>query len=497
MNIIVVDDEILARETVISILKEISSDFHIAEADSGQELIELTRQLNPDIAFVDIQMPGKNGLEAIRAALPHTQNTKWVVMTGFAEFKYAREALHLGVIDYLLKPVDPDEVKKLIDHTFIGAKKDLHLQCKQLESRVSLLFNGMSGSWQDESESPRSSEIWQCQLFYVDRLNPDDIEDITVSSFYRSIQEITDEYCRKDMQAAMIRLRAGEYAMITKASSEEGTGRMLQLMDLAREKVRQYASSRHALTVIRSGKYPVLLELKAEIMEISELSYLRSLMGNTRLWFHNDLQALAGIPDYAKLGKTAIQLVEEYHKGNYVGFINSSERLCSLLILTPKEQTSVKSSLARFLGSSFGTDWMDETEPALWSKRLEQMGQLLLSRKSAPEQRKQDWIDQVIEYIEKNYSIDITVTRIAEQFRVSPNYFSTQFRKLKGVTFIQYLTRLRMLKAKELLSNPSAKVNEAAEQVGYYSTRHFTKLFKEFVGCYPSEYSKNSKNSKN
>ncbi|MOA39027.1 HTH-type transcriptional activator Btr [compost metagenome] len=71
---------------------------------------------------------------------------------------------------------------------------------------------------------------------------------------------------------------------------------------------------------------------------------------------------------------------------------------------------------------------------------------------------------------------------------VTPNYLSSLFHKKMGETFTKYLTHIRMVKAKELLlRNPGLKVQEVAEQVGYYSTRHFTKLFLDHFDCYPSE----------
>jgi two-component system response regulator YesN len=63
-----------------------------------------------------------------------------------------------------------------------------------------------------------------------------------------------------------------------------------------------------------------------------------------------------------------------------------------------------------------------------------------------------------------------------------------------GTPFIKYLTKIRILKAKELLADPQNQVQKVAESVGYYSTRHFTKLFTEVIGCYPSEYQKKFKN---
>ena len=85
---------------------------------------------------------------------------------------------------------------------------------------------------------------------------------------------------------------------------------------------------------------------------------------------------------------------------------------------------------------------------------------------------------------------DIGIGQIASQLNVTANYLSTLFQKKTGVMFVKYLTNIRMLKAKELLINTNLQVKQIAEKVGYYSTRHFTKLFTETYTSYPSDYRK-------
>lgn len=86
---------------------------------------------------------------------------------------------------------------------------------------------------------------------------------------------------------------------------------------------------------------------------------------------------------------------------------------------------------------------------------------------------------------------DIGIGQIAGQLNVSANYLSALFHKKTGVMFVKYMTRIRMQKAKELFMNTNLQVRQVAEQVGYYSTRHFTKLFTQTFGTYPSDYRKN------
>jgi len=111
MRLLIVDDERPARFVLRSMLEELGFEpGSLAEAASGAELVEASSSLRPACAFVDVRMPGLDGLAAIEAAAPASPGTAWVLVSGFAEFEYARTAIRLGVHEYLLKPVRPEEL---------------------------------------------------------------------------------------------------------------------------------------------------------------------------------------------------------------------------------------------------------------------------------------------------------------------------------------------------------------------------------------------------
>lgn len=114
MKLLIADDEQLVRFSIRDILGEIPIVFDIAEVGSGTGLVEQVKKCLPDIALVDIRMPGMSGLQAIEQLSRIASNTKWIILSGYSEFEYSRSALRLGVIDYLLKPVDPEELKKTL-----------------------------------------------------------------------------------------------------------------------------------------------------------------------------------------------------------------------------------------------------------------------------------------------------------------------------------------------------------------------------------------------
>lgn len=93
-----------------------------------------------------------------------------------------------------------------------------------------------------------------------------------------------------------------------------------------------------------------------------------------------------------------------------------------------------------------------------------------------------------IRYIEKHFYDDISLSCVAEKVRMHPNYFAVVFKKKTGVSYLDYLTNIRIKKAKELLTNPDLKVYEVSQMVGYYSPKYFSKLFKQHTGKTPNEW---------
>jgi two-component system response regulator YesN len=122
-----------------------------------------------------------------------------------------------------------------------------------------------------------------------------------------------------------------------------------------------------------------------------------------------------------------------------------------------------------------------------WFTALNRHGEILLEGLSP---NNDVYIDQVVEYVKKNYMRDIGINTIAAILNITPNYLSSLFHKKTGRKFIGYLTELRILKAKELLAEDKLSMEKIAAMVGYHSPRHFHKLFWKYTAQYPSEYRK-------
>ena len=99
-------------------------------------------------------------------------------------------------------------------------------------------------------------------------------------------------------------------------------------------------------------------------------------------------------------------------------------------------------------------------------------------------------VEAIRSYIDSHYCEEISIGSLAEKYELSPNYLSSMLRDSLGVKFTEYLSNLRIAKAKEYLATSDRTASEIAELVGYHSNSHFTRVFSEIAGCTPAEYKK-------
>ena len=129
---------------------------------------------------------------------------------------------------------------------------------------------------------------------------------------------------------------------------------------------------------------------------------------------------------------------------------------------------------------------MNESEK--WLQQITDFGKTMLAKKSSNSR----YIDNVLDYIEKNYMKDIGINTIADELQITPNYLSSLFHREMKMKFTDYISKIRISRAKKLLVETNLTIKEISEKVGYQSTRHFTKLFIKYADMYPSAYRKGS-----
>ena len=162
MIILIADDDRLVRFTIKSILQEILGDSGdiFLEARNGQEMANECREHHPDIAFVDIRMPVMNGLDAIAESKKYSKETEYVIVSGYSDFTYAREGIRLGVNEYLLKPADEEEIRRVMERLQEKVEKNRKDSNSRFQLRVMNAFSYYSsmGAGEDKKREPHGDK---------------------------------------------------------------------------------------------------------------------------------------------------------------------------------------------------------------------------------------------------------------------------------------------------------------------------------------------------
>jgi two-component system response regulator YesN len=495
LKIVIADDERLVRISLISMINEIEASWQIVgEAANGEELLDLIREHKPNIAIVDIRMPRMSGLEAIQHGKLISPFTKWVILSGFSDFSYAQEAIKLGASAYLLKPVQPVDLERALYRTYKDNKEFVILFNQQFENSLSALCNGLLSLRQEEPESLIFQGWFIGVKILFDTAKPESKTTEIYQRLYENLRQCMNDHLIYGMNLAILSLPNGELAAIGAWDRNEGN-KVKHQVDTFLDQVKQIAndcqSADLTVSLLQTDLCQGFEALNERLQHLQQWSCLRAICGIGRTIEYGELEDEAKNPEHITVGNLLCSLRHHIQGRMYLNYQNAVNELegqwrKANLLAAESNQPAV----SHFIRCTLGIDIPDQANGEQMIQALNRYGERFLIENKPKEQGSTDVIKQVIAYLEQQYMNDIGIRQIANQLNVSANYLSTLFHKKTGVMFVKYLTRIRMIKAKELLLHTNLQVKQIAEEVGYYSTRHFTKLFTEMFGSYPSDYRK-------
>ncbi|WP_449539152.1 response regulator [Ferdinandcohnia sp. Marseille-Q9671] len=514
VKIILVDDEQLEREGLKLMLSKKRNNFEIiAEAKTGKQAVDLAILHQPDIIFMDIKMPEFDGLEAIKRILPVLPHTKFIMVSAFDTFDYAREAMKYGIKEYLVKPSKLSEVIEAYDRTVseIESEKKKESETTQINRRlerassfieiefiVSLIMDHVHEFNQEDWEEWLDLEDKQgfVAVFTFESDNPIPSRD-EKRDWYRELkQAIHDHYSHclvgplTGFQVPVLRLLTENehkdyeiresFARVIIHQVQKGleTSRLLAGVGSIVTDVNQFSTSyKEAIDSLElvytqpSGSYMVFNErMKQKRKELVPFEIEKELVdavkkGDSQKSLHMFelyFQSIEQATDY-QVGKI--------HKAMENFFIVLSRYINELGF-----DEDIETSLGQY-GTTMQIKEAAKTH-------------LLMIIEGLAEYRSngiQTLLLQAKEYIDKNYDKSISLDEIAEQIGISSFYLSKLFKERYHVTIIEYLTNTRLEKAKELLVR-RLSLKEIALTIGYKDPNYFSRVFKKEFGISPSEY---------
>ncbi|NBD23336.1 helix-turn-helix domain-containing protein [Paenibacillus glycinis] len=496
MKIVIADDENPVRYALRSMIGEMDASWTIAgETSNGEGLLGLLSEHRPNVAIVDIRMPGMDGLEAIRRGKLLSPMTKWIILSGYSDFRFAQEALKLGASEYMLKPVGPEELERALYATYKDGRDLLLLHNERFGCNLSALVNGLISVRLEDREGIFHQGSFMGAVFELDRPAGGLGRAEAHEAFYRSLTDCLEAHLHSGVLLAVVTLPGGELAAVSARESGNRCGGKRQAADFF-EAVKRIAASAsgpdEAITVLMTGECRGFKELGGRLSLLQRVRDLRFFCGFGEAIEYEAWQGTAGREELLAIGRLLSAGLEYLQDRQYLNFQNALselEPLWSKWEIGGRE--SEKRSLLRYLRhAAAGIRLPEDGLAEGMIVELRSYGEKVLREGKSKEDARHDVVAQVLRHIERHYAEEVGIGQLADLLNVSPSYLSTQFHKKTGMTFMKYLTQLRMGKAEELLIGTRLQIKQIAEEVGYFSTRHFTKLFTEAYGKYPSDYRK-------
>lgn len=531
-RLVIADDEEIVCEGIKNSIDWLAYGVEVVgTANNGNEALQLIKDLLPDIVISDIKMPGLNGLELVNEIKTVMPEINVILISAYEEFDYAKQAIYLGVNSYLSKPVKKveiiNEVSKIISLLEKQRLKEetlTRLQQRFVENlpilREHFLNSAIKGIIIHDVEhkfqayqidiSPHNIGVMAFKLDNFNQANSGDDGSNDQLIMLRVIEAINENiYPRfKGITFQSFNL---EIVMIFNLLSADGSP-LLELINLA-ERVKNQIFDESGISIsIGIGRvYPdfkdigfsykeavkalnyrlvygqnnVLYIENVENVETNtyrSLSHINELLDNIQniLYTGRNDEINKLIDDFSRQLQQSVNIPYFYIQQVYVQLLSITLRTATEIGIVP-EKLSEHSDL---YGALFQIECFEELNP--WIKKIIFKVCDEINQKNKLKTKYS--IQQAINYIKEHCQEEISLTTVAEYIRLSPAYFSRFFKEETGYSFVEYLKKLRIEKAKELLRTSNLKIYEICEALGYQSVQYFSNLFKNMVGVTPQEY---------
>ncbi|CAM4497064.1 two-component system response regulator YesN [Paenibacillus endophyticus] len=519
MKILIVDDEPRHRRGMLNLILSFRPEDKILVAKDGVIALELIRSEKPDMVLTDIRMPNMDGLEFLKLLQGESHKPKVVMVTAYNLFEYAQAAIHHGAYDYVLKPVDSDQVEKLLRR--IEAELDMesqqHSESEALKQKLNLTLsayrNRLLVKWLNGDLTPDElAEMDQIEglngkgiiVFTEIAVDPDKRRSFDSDAFLSSLKQcwsnvgeafsfspntLADSFVRAitiiltpegltAIQRADIRTHAErlEARWIMYGQISHGIGTKCQSMQAEGAMAYRYAQTARSYSFYDCWNGVVFYD---ELLSPNELLSMDT-EKLYKLLQSGDLDAAkeqckVAFNNLASNGHTNPALIKE-------------SAVLTLIKLKSRSRNLVDQQIGSVLSNSAAIE-----VPACQSfeEILELLELRLRDVYSAiqPSQSEKDVIlaEDCLRWIEEHVQEELTLERAADRFFFNPSYFSTWIKQQTGRTFSDHLVEARMRKAQSLL-NANRKIYEVASACGYSDTKYFCRVFKKHHGMSPASY---------
>ncbi|MCR5684171.1 MAG: response regulator [Lachnospiraceae bacterium] len=520
-KIMLADDEGIVIDSLKFIIqKEFGDECSVEFAKTGRNVIELAESFRPDIAVMDIQMPGINGIDAMREIRKNNEKVIFIVMSAYDKFDYAQEAIKLGAIEYITKPMERTRIvgalkkaMEMVSEEKNRRSNDLIIR-EKLETVVPILENGLIYNilfheyFDEDIENYKTMLGIRCENAYMMVLVSGDTKEgnhmtnalgssVKLQQNYKEIRELIKLYFNGIVGSVMSNKIA---VLIPYDQAEMDYAERVRVITNAREMIHKLSHSIDIAFRVGIGKVNRLTR-----MDNSYRDAMNALLITTNTIAHaDDLPIGCDFKGEYPID-LEIRLFEEIAKGrtqsalqvagDFFEWLKYKDimdvRLKVLEFVLRAETIAYENGLTYRIEDR--RDYLNIVMQASDAEKLWEWfkDRIIFSGTSISEKKNESTVD-VVEaskaYIDANYTRNITLEDLSMAVNVSSYYLSRIFKENTGENFIDYLTRLRIDRAKELLGTTSYSMKEIGVMSGYSDPNYFSKTFKKNVGVTPTEY---------
>lgn len=528
-KILIVDDESVFRKGLRKMITSLEGNWEVVgEATDGYDALDKLAELSPEVLLTDIRMPRMDGIQLQQMAGGRFKDLMTVVVSGYDEFAYVQQSMRQGAKDYLMKPVERQELgrvlerlgRELAERKALPARRDEPWQVQPVLKRhvAGHLIESLLKGKTEDSDLQLLREMgfafgypyFLCMVIKLDKhsVEKERYQRADASLFLLYIQQVVQEMIDRHATGISFVLSDTEVvALLNIAEPQHSLSAPGALGDLIRRQIRSLSNL--TVTIGVSNPAEGLPGIPKAYNEAGIALLYRLIEGGDKLL------------DYAKMTerphsgsgplKWSWEMLEKSITGGRVASIgpiveHMIEELCSMA----ESPESIHQQICKLLLYYYElSEELEVTESWLGSKDIRKVlfdvcslssrqelaekcrGLLLTLTACIAKSREVKDIDPIAaaqRYISQHYDRPLSLKEVADEVYLNPTYFSNLFKQRTGVTFIEFLTHIRMEEARKKLAFTGEKISRIAEETGFGNVRHFNRVFKNCCGLSPKEY---------
>lgn len=498
-RLMIADDEDDERRGIQFLLERGGLSFDVEEAVDGQDALDKLQQKPADLLITDVKMPFMDGIELASRARELYPDIQIVFFSGYDDFEYVKHALSLQAVDYILKPVNPEEFIKTIRFVVERMRREEEETTSSMQVKkhytLSRLLNNvpMEKLRQEQEESVLFAVSGFVRLILLE------FETDFFGKFVTDIRQFTSllepvvlgEFEFLDMNPSQAVLLLGkEYHQ--ERSVRDLARQIHQIMQEHFGQICYLAISPSICAADEIGNAYAQAEEELEdrffyreifVYPIDKTEARKQETGGSESEILKQIEKDVERHDSYSLRQNMKLFFDEFRKNGLQSYVYTRFMCTNLLQLLCKELPAEKKRLTALVEQSYACTSFSQLEQLVWGV-YEELEDSLKCKQDSPKHT----IALVEKYILEHYDEILSLDILADKVYLTPHYLSSIFIQEKGIGINKYIKNVRMEKARELLLETNMKISDICEKTGYTNVSYFCRSFRNEYGVTPEQY---------